>query len=1059
MDAYRIQDSASKKGAWKAPLMIFIVIFACLTVGCICLIFNRPKGSGPKGMNPMTKEKTSANIGAMLDPNREIRGIWIPSVLNITFPSRPGLSAAEMRKELDDIVKTARDANLNTVCLQVRPSADALYDSDYFPTSAYLSGTQGVAADENFDPLAYLCSIAHSEIESEALAVYAWVNPLRVTSVGQDISLLSNEHPAVVHPEWTFTYNRAVYFNAGIPEVRALVTAGVREICEKYPVAGVIFDDYFYPYPVSNPDGSGTLLPLEDADTYAVYGTGYQSVADFRRGNINSMIEDCYHAVKAVSEYIQFGIAPFGIWQNANDENGGSGSDTSGLEAYHSLYCDALAWMEGGYIDFIAPQIYWQFTTKAARYDTLVRWWNAQCDAYGIPMWVSHAIYQYENWNTPGEMRNQIAFARAETCYRGSLFYGYPQLKENTCGIAEELRSAFCDDILYYEKETVWSEEEKDITETLHITMPQNNSRFDENGTYIMGQSDPGTPLFCDGMPVSRTKSGYFVIYKPLARGENTFLFSQNGTELPFTVWNGQYAPVTNTPAEPELPSIDTETESTAESTALPPLTASFSSPKTLTAVPWEEGISVAVRATANARVTVTLGQNTVELAQEQISDDGSGTALYTAALPLEACEDNAFLHSGTLSASVHREEDDAAITIQGADIYALGSGAMLPVMVTEDSTSLKIAPDSWYYDDYIPASKGMTAEASSIRNGYARIALAGNTAYLDAAKIAIPDTEQVQNTTAQFGAVTVEQTERETILCIPSTENVPVNCMKNGSTFTVTLYHGETTASNTESLAANPLFDMDSVVSSSGAAKGNAYTTYTFQLYERDRFFGFTVSYTENRIQIALRNPMTYDKTSDTPLAGKTIVLDAGHGGTDTGTLTPGSHLAQNEKDCNLAIVLEAEKRLQALGADVILLREDDTTVDIYSRMEEIDRIAPDLLVSIHQNAMTQNTDVSHIRGVVGLYWTESGRSLADCVAEKIAEALGRLKRDTTSQRLAMLRNYKFPSALIEVGFVTNPEEFEILCAPGGYEKTAQAVCDGILAWFDLQTQSVQSP
>ena len=134
------------------------------------------------------------------------------------------------------------------------------------------------------------------------------------------------------------------------------------------------------------------------------------------------------------------------------------------------------------------------------------------------------------------------------------------------------------------------------------------------------------------------------------------------------------------------------------------------------------------------------------------------------------------------------------------------------------------------------------------------------------------------------------------------------------------------------------------------------------------------------------------------------------------------------------------------------VLFDNHGNAVDIYDRMDAVDEIAPDLLLSIHQNSMPQNSDISHIRGVVGLYWTESGRSLADCVAEEIAIALGRLKRDTTGQRLAMLRNYKFPSALIEIGFVTSAEEFEALVAPGGIELTAQAIADGVLKWFETQ-------
>ncbi|MBQ7982031.1 MAG: family 10 glycosylhydrolase, partial [Clostridia bacterium] len=342
------------RGAVIQRLMIagLIILIFALLAGGLYFMAKQPTGDGPDTVAPLQEDGENRRTGALLDPNREVRGIWVPSVLNITYPSAPGLEEAALRAELDAIVKTARDANLNTVCLQVRPSSDALYASELFPTSAYLSGVQGAAADGGFDPLAYLCEIAADETEGEALAVYAWVNPLRVTSAGQDTSLLSADNPAVQHPEWTFVYNNAVYYDAGIPEVRELVAAGVREICENYPVAGVIFDDYFYPYPAYGSDKK--LLAVDDADTYAAYGGAFDNIGDFRRDNVNRMVQACYEAVKSVSDYIRFGIAPFGIWQNGNGENGGS--DTAGMEAYSAIYCDAVAWMAGGYIDFIAPQ-------------------------------------------------------------------------------------------------------------------------------------------------------------------------------------------------------------------------------------------------------------------------------------------------------------------------------------------------------------------------------------------------------------------------------------------------------------------------------------------------------------------------------------------------------------------------------------------------------------------------------------------------------------------------------------------------------------------------------
>lgn len=1020
------------RGAVIQRLMIvgLIVLIFALLAGGLYFMAKQPTGDGPDTVAPMQEDGGNRRTGALLDPNREVRGIWIPSVLNITYPSEPGLDASALRAELDAIVKTARDANLNTICLQVRPSSDALYASELFPTSAYLSGSQGTAADGGFDPLAYLCEIAADETDGEALAVYAWVNPLRVTSAGQDPSMLAENNPAVQHPEWTFTYNNAVYYDAGIPEVRELVAAGVREICENYPVAGVIFDDYFYPYPAY--DSNNKLLSVDDADTYAAYGGAFDDIGDFRRDNVNRMVQACYEAVKSVSDYIRFGIAPFGIWQNADGENGGS--NTAGMEAYSAIYCDALAWMEGGYIDFIAPQIYWQFSTSVARYDTLVRWWNAQCDVYGIPLWISHAIYNYESWATPGEMRDQIGFARAELSYRGSLFYGYPQLLANTGGVTDEIRASFEASVLYFDREVV-----ADTAAEITVTVPYNHFRYDEDGTYLLGQSNPAEPLYCNGVPVSRTRSGYFSFYTPLTTGENSFVFTQGDESYTHTVWKGM-----NRPQEEDTTAIETETEAKTESAPVV-LQLQGASPAQLTAVPWRDGIAVSVTATAGAAVSVRLGEIQLSLTPGETRADG--TAVYTGHQTPGEVPTGEASDLGTLSfRAVYGEQVQELI---GAQLYALGDGAVLPVTVTEDGTSLKVSPTSWYYDDYIPASAGMTAYTDRIEDGFAQLSLAGNTAYLDVGGITVADSAAAPLGPAVFGAPTVTDVGEETRIVIPSTQNIPVNCVKEDTVFRVTLYRGYTDA-NTAQIGENPFLTAVSYVN--GGEDEGMYTVYTFSLKERDRFYGFRVVYEDDAVVIVLRNPLDADLTAEQPLAGIRIVLDAGHGGSDTGTLTPGTHLLQNEKDCNLAIVLALQPMLRELGAEVILLREDDSTVDIYTRMDAVDEIEPDLLLSIHQNSMPQNSDITHIRGVVGLYWTESGRSLADCVAEEIADALGRRKRDTTRQRLAMLRNYKFPSALIEVGFVTSAEEFEALTAPGGYEITARAICDGVLAWLEAQ-------
>ena len=378
---------------------------------------------------------------------KEVRGIYIATVYNINYPSRQGLSEDKLRLELDDIVNTCANANLNTVYFQVRPSADALYKSDIFPVSEYISGTQGDALPGDFDPLQYLIDAAHEK----DISVHAWVNPLRVT-VGSaavpkhDVGILADNHPARKNPQYTVPYSDGrLYFDCGMPEVRELIAMGVAEIAANYDIDGIIFDDYFYPSPVYCEDG--TLAKFDDSRSYAVYG-GNVPIDDWRRENVNQMIKSCYDAIKSVDKDCEFGVAPFGIWQNDNGTNGGSA--THGLESYSAIYCDPTAWIKGGYIDYIAPQLYWRFTTPAAPYDVLVNWWSNIVDRTDVELIISHGVYNYDTWSAPeNELRAQVEFARAEPTYRGSILYGYEALKNNSSGLLDETREVFSENIVY----------------------------------------------------------------------------------------------------------------------------------------------------------------------------------------------------------------------------------------------------------------------------------------------------------------------------------------------------------------------------------------------------------------------------------------------------------------------------------------------------------------------------------------------------------------------------------------------------------------------------------
>ena len=167
-------------------------------------------------------------------------------------------------------------------------------------------------------------------------------NPLRVTMNSHDVESLPENSPARKNPEWVFPYaDGKLYLNAGIPEVRELVADGIREIVSRYDVDGVVFDDYFYPYPVSV---NGRIAEINDATEFEKYGMGFDSVEDWRRDNINKLVSASYDAVHETDPECVFGVSPFGVWQNDNGENGGS--DTNGLSSYSEIYCDTLAWLE-----------------------------------------------------------------------------------------------------------------------------------------------------------------------------------------------------------------------------------------------------------------------------------------------------------------------------------------------------------------------------------------------------------------------------------------------------------------------------------------------------------------------------------------------------------------------------------------------------------------------------------------------------------------------------------------------------------------------------------------
>ena len=449
------------------------------------------------------EERPLAMLSGVTD---EMRGLWIATVNNINFPSKQKLSAADLAAELDAIVAFSKENGFNTILFQVRPAADALYASEIFPASKFVSGSAGIAPDGNFDCLAYLLERAHAE----GIAVHAWVNPLRVTTGNAtypqtDLSALPASSPAVQNPDFVVAYaDGKLYFDAGIPAVRQLVADGVREICENYDVDGIIFDDYFYPYPSGDAE-------FDDADTFAAYGENFADIADFRRESINRLIALCYGTIKEVDADIQFGVSPFGIWQNSDGENGGSA--TRGLSAYDAIYCDALAWAKGGYVDYLAPQLYWSFETAAAPFDTLAEWWSRALDGTGVTLYINHGAYRYADGGMEsGEIARQTEYARELYSCRGSMYYGYAALRDNAGDILTEIASVFAKEITCFDYVDSGS---------LSVDSYADGDTTSSCAALICGKSNLAYPVSVNGITPLRYKDGIYSITLSLAVGDN----------------------------------------------------------------------------------------------------------------------------------------------------------------------------------------------------------------------------------------------------------------------------------------------------------------------------------------------------------------------------------------------------------------------------------------------------------------------------------------------------------------------------------------------------------
>lgn len=371
--------------------------------------------------------QTPTNIA----PKREFRGVWVATVANIDWPSKPGLSADQQKQELIGIFEQHKRNGINAIMLQIRPAADAFYAKSREPWSQWLMGTQGIAPNPSYDPLAFAIKEAHSR----GIELHAWFNPYRATmDAGNHVA---TNHPTRLHPDWFFTYGGKKQFDPGLPQVRDYIIQVILDVVKQYDIDGVHFDDYFYPYPIAG-------QRINDSATFSKYANGFTNIEDWRRNNVNLLIKDLGDSIHFYKKHVKFGISPFGIWKNKKEDP--EGSVTDGLSNYSALYADSRKWIKEGWVDYINPQIYFTFTRRAAPFATLVNWWSN--NTYGRHLYIGQGAYLVNSkseaaWRLANQLPNQIRHIRGNNRVQGSVFFSSKSLSTVASAVADSLRNNF----------------------------------------------------------------------------------------------------------------------------------------------------------------------------------------------------------------------------------------------------------------------------------------------------------------------------------------------------------------------------------------------------------------------------------------------------------------------------------------------------------------------------------------------------------------------------------------------------------------------------------------
>lgn len=397
--------------------------------------------SSAQAAQPLSYAGPHVQASALTIP-REFRAAWVATVANIDWPSKKGLSAEEQRSEIAAIVTKAKQIGLNSLIIQVRPSADAIYPSAIEPWTEFLSGEQGrppqwsSSNKDNvvFDPLQTWIRLAHES----GIALHAWFNPYRASHPSAT-SPLADNHISRTNPNIVRTYDKYLWLDPAAPEAAQRTLNVIMDVVNRYDIDGVHIDDYFYPYPVKD-------IEFPDNTLWDAYRAKNPDalIADWRRQNVNQLVQRIHTSIREAKPWVQFGISPFGIGKPSLRP-----AQIKGFSQYDSLYADVELWLSKGWMDYLAPQLYWPIAQAPQAYATLLDYWSEQNSAKRFiwpGLFTSRIDATPTSWMA-SEITDQIQLTRdkqkSDSLVNGHMHFSMVAIMQNRRGIADQLQNAY----------------------------------------------------------------------------------------------------------------------------------------------------------------------------------------------------------------------------------------------------------------------------------------------------------------------------------------------------------------------------------------------------------------------------------------------------------------------------------------------------------------------------------------------------------------------------------------------------------------------------------------